>query len=259
MRRLRSNKLFEWITVLAILVLSLTIGVKSYNLPAGVETAIIVADKFITLFFLAEIIVRIIAAGSLRRFFRSGWNIFDFIIVVGSLIPLDESEDVLLLRLLRLFRVMRLILIVPELRVLITTLFRAIPRVGYVVLMMFIIFYLYGAAGNIFFETVNPALWGNIGRAMLTLFRVATFEDWTDVMYETMEIYPFSWLYYLSFIFLSAFIFLNLMIGVIIDVLHEEYNADERKKNEARQAVLIERLQRIEATLERLTRTGSDR
>lgn len=256
MQRLHNNKLFEWITVIAILVLSLTIGVKSYNLPGHVETAINFIDTFITLFFLVEIIIRMIASGSLRRFFRSGWNIFDFIIVVGSLIPLDESEYVLLSRLLRLFRVMRLTLIVPELRVLISTLLKAIPRVGYVVLMMFIIFYMYGAVGSILFENINTSLWGNIGLSMLTLFRVATLEDWTDVMYETMEMYPLSWIYYLSFIFLSAFVFLNMMIGVIVDVLNEEHSAAERRQAAARQADLNERLQRIEVNLDKLVRAG---
>ena len=57
---------------------------------------------------------------------------------------------------------------------------------------------------------------------MLTLFRIATFEDWTDVMYETMEIYPLSWIYYLSFIFLTAFIFLNMMVGVVLEVMTKE-------------------------------------
>jgi len=58
---------------------------------------------------------------------------------------------------------------------------------------------------------------------MLTLFRVATFEDWTDVMYETMAVYPTSWIFYLSFIFLTAFIFLNMMVGTILEVMSEEH------------------------------------
>ena len=66
---------------------------------------------------------------------------------------------------------------------------------------------------------------GDIGVSMLTLFRVATLEDWTDVMYETMEIYPLSWIYYLSFIFFSTFIFLNMMIGVVINVLQKSIRA----------------------------------
>jgi voltage-gated sodium channel len=66
-------------------------------------------------------------------------------------------------------------------------------------------------------------LWGDIGISMLTLFRVVTFEDWTDVMYETMEVHAWSWMYYLSFIFFNAFVFLNMMIGIVIDKMNEEH------------------------------------
>ena len=109
----------------------------------------------------------------------------------------------------------------------------AMPRMSYVALMMFIIFYIYGAAGNLFFAPINADLWGDVGASMLTLFRVATLEDWTDVMYETMEVYPLSWIFYVSFIFLSAFVFLNMMIGVIINVMqeaHEKMTRDEERK-----------------------------
>jgi hypothetical protein len=95
---------------------------------------------------------------------------------------------------------------------------------GYVSLLMFIIFYIYAAVGSILFHGVNETLWGNISIAMLTLFRVATFEDWTDVMYETMAVYPLSWIYYLSFIFVIAFIFLNMMIGIVLETLQKEHD-----------------------------------
>jgi voltage-gated sodium channel len=49
-----------------------------------------------------------------------------------------------------------------------------------------------------------------------------TFEDWTDVMYETMEVYPLSWVFYLSFIFFTAFAFLNMVIGIVVNVMEEE-------------------------------------
>ena len=83
------------------------------------------------------------------------------------------------------------------------------------------------------FSDINEMLWGDIGVSMLTLFRVATLEDWTDVMYETMEIYPLSWIYYLSFIFFSTFIFLNMMIGVVINVLQEEHTRVDKEHKEA--------------------------
>ena len=49
-----------------------------------------------------------------------------------------------------------------------------------------------------------------------------TFEDWTDVMYETMAVYPLSWLYYISFIFLTTFAFLNMVIGIVVNVMEKE-------------------------------------
>lgn len=183
-------------------------------------------------------------------FFSKGWNIFDFLIVTASLIPVDESEYALLARLLRLFRMMRLIYFVPQLRLLVNALLLAVPRMAYVALMMFVIFYIYGAAGNLFFADVNEYLWGNVGRSMLTLFRVSTFEDWTDVMYETMEIYPLSWTYYLSFIFLSAFVFLNMMIGVIINVLQEEHDRDIVNAREKERLQLLSQLTEVDKRLQ---------
>jgi len=112
---------------------------------------------------------------------------------------------------------------VPELRLLVNALIKAMPRMGYIVLLMFVIFYIYGAVGSIMFENINSILWGDVSIAMLTLFRIATFEDWTDVMYETMDVYPISWLYYLSFIFFTAFIFLNMMVGTVLDVMNKEH------------------------------------
>jgi voltage-gated sodium channel len=98
----------------------------------------------------------------------------------------------------------------------------ALPRLGYVMALMFIIFYIYAAVGSMLFADINPVLWGDIAVAMLTLFRIMTFEDWTDVMYETMAVYPFSWAFYITFIFLTAFAFLNMVIGIVVNVLEEE-------------------------------------
>ena len=259
---LRSNKLFETFVIVVILISALAIGAKTHDIPLPMMRVLGVLDIAITLFFLAEITVRMIAEGSIRRFFMSGWNVFDFVIVVASLVPVEDSEAALLGRLLRVFRVLRLVAIIPELRVLLNAFVKAIPRMGYVSLLMFIIFYIYGAAGSMFFHSINPELWDNISISMLTLFRVATFEDWTDVMYETMDVYPFSWFYYISFIFVVAFVFLNMMIGIVLETLqreHEKYaqlsgegEAGEVHSIEQRTEKMDLRIQRIEKLLESL-------
>lgn len=256
---LRNNKLFETFVIVVIVVSALVIGASTYDFPEGVLGFFSVMDWVVTLFFLAEIIVRMLADGSLRRFFSQGWNVFDFLIVVASLIPVEESQMALLGRLLRIFRVLRLVSIIPELRVLLNAFLSAIPRMGYVSLLMFIIFYIYAAMGSIFFAQINPELWGNITISMLTLFRVATFEDWTDVMYETMATYPLSWMFYLTFIFVVAFVFLNMMIGIVVETLQTEHERMDLAEGKGEVSeirwirehtqVLDDRLARIEALL----------
>ncbi|RDB43853.1 ion transporter [Halomonas sp. DQ26W] len=260
--QLRANKIFE-LTVITIIVLSaLLIGARTYEEVSRFQQALRVMDVAVTVFFLMEILIRMAAEKRLRDFFKSGWNVFDFLIVTASLIPMDDSEMVLLARLLRIFRVMRLVSMIPELRMLMAALFKSIPRMGYVVLLMFIIFYIYGAIGSFLFHDVDERLWGNISLAMLTLFQVATFESWaTAVLYPTMEHYPYAWIFFLTFIFLNAFIFLNMMIGIVLDVMQKESVAIELEsgtgeaaelhglRNDVRQ--LRDQLSRMEAMLER--------
>jgi voltage-gated sodium channel len=246
LRRIESSRIFQ-ISVIVIIVLSaISIGVKTYELPPLLENILAVLDKGITYFFLCEILVRVVACENRKRFLSEGWNLFDTIIVVGSLIPVDHSEAVLIGRLLRVFRVLRLVSAVPELRVLINALFKAIPRMGYIALLMFIIFYIYGAIGSLFFGEINSALWGDVSVSMLTLFRIATFEDWTDVMYETMVSFPLSWTYYLSFIFLTAFVFLNMMVGTILEVMTAEYNKETAEQAHQERVDLTDKIDQLQ-------------
>ncbi|MFB9146674.1 ion transporter [Halomonas alkalicola] len=264
--RLRSNKAFELTVITIIVVSALLIGAKTYEEEVSrFQEVMLWLDVGVTVFFLVEILIRMAAEKRLRDFFRKGWNIFDFLIVTASLIPMDDSEMVLLARLLRIFRVLRLVSMIPELRLLIAALFKSIPRMGYVALLMFIIFYIYGAIGSFLFASVDEKLWGNISLAMLTLFQVATFESWaTAVLYPTMEHYPYAWIYFLTFIFLNAFIFLNMMIGIVLDVMQKESLAIELETGEGEAAELHglrddvrelrAQLSRMEALLERQRR-----
>jgi len=229
---LRENKIFETFVILVILVSALVIGAKTYAISPAALNMLMFLDVAVTAIFLFEIIIRMLAEKNLLKFFSKGWNVFDFIIVVASIIPVENSEAAMLGRLLRIFRVLRLVSIIPELRVLLAAFVTAIPRMGYVSLLMFIFFYIYAAMGSIFFANINPVLWDNISISMLTLFRVATFEDWTDVMYETMAVYPLSWIYYLSFIFIVAFVFLNMMIGIVLETLQAEHQKNDRENGE---------------------------
>ena len=235
MKRIERSVWFQGFIISIIVVAALTVGAKTYSLPYGIDKAINYLDNFITVFFLVELSLRFIACDDKRRFFTDPWNIFDTVIVVGSLMPISETEMILVARLLRVFRVLRLVSIIPDLRFLINALLKAIPKMGYIALLMFIIFYIFAAVIS-----------------MLTLFRVATFEDWTDVMYETMEVYPFSWIFYIIFIFLTAFVFLNMMVGVVLDVMTRETAIEEHENQENHHQALVTQISELQAQVARL-------
>jgi voltage-gated sodium channel len=242
-----NNKLFEFSIIFVIVLSSLLIGVKTYDINPQYLFILEVLDAAVTVFFLLEILLRFVTTANKKRFFHNAWNVFDTLIVTISLIPIDQSEYALLARLIRIFRVLRLVSAIPELRLLVNALIKALPSMGYVLLLMFILFYMYAAVGSFIFEAINPVLWGDIAISMLTLFRVVTFEDWTDVMYETMVVYPWSWMYYLSFIFFNAFVFLNMMIGIVIEKMQSEQNSENNDD-------IAQRLSRIEKKLDQLPR-----
>lgn len=229
LKKIDSSKIFQSVVIAVIILSALLIGVKTHDLSENTVALLAILDLGVTVFFVFEITIRFLAYPNKKLFFKNGWNIFDTVIVIGSLIP-SGGSGVLLARLLRVFRVLRLVSMVPELRLLINALLKAIPRMGYIALLMFVIFYIYAAMGSMFYSEINGVLWGDVSISMLTLFRIATFEDWTDVMYETMAVHPLSWIYYLSFIFLTAFVFLNMMVGTVLEVMsqeHENYRAEQ--------------------------------
>ena len=207
------------------------VGAKTYEMSPTMASLLAIADILITCIFIFELSVRFMGEKEKKHFFKSGWNIFDTLVVTISVIPIEDSEMAVVGRLIRIFRVLRMISFIPELRMLLNSLIKALPQLAYVALLMFIIFYIYAAVGSTIFSTINPVLWGDISISMLTLFRIMTFEDWTDIMYETMSVYSISWVYYLSFIFLTTFAFLNMVIGIVVSVMEQEHEKERLEQD----------------------------
>lgn len=176
--------------------------------------------------FIFEALVKIAAvAPRLRLYFADGWNLFDFSVIVLSLLP-ATGELAMVARLARLLRVLRLISSIPELRLIVATLMRSIPSMGNIMLLMSIIFYIYAIAGFQLFHQHDPEHWGSLGISLLTLFRIVTLEDWTDVMYNAMQVMPWAWIYFVSFVIMGTFVIINLFIAVVLNNL-EQAKADQ--------------------------------
>jgi voltage-gated sodium channel len=176
--------------------------------------------------FIIEVVLKLAAvAPRFRLYFGSGWNLFDFSIVVLSLIP-ATGEFALVARLVRVLRVLRLVSAMPQLRLIVATLVRSIPSMGHVILLMSIIFYIYAVTGFHLFHEHDAEHWGTLGAALLTLFQMVTLEGWVEVMDTAMEAYPWSWVYFVTFVLVGTFVMLNLFIAVVINNLDASKSAE---------------------------------
>ncbi|KPJ91051.1 MAG: ion transporter [Gammaproteobacteria bacterium SG8_11] len=213
---------FEYFIVALIVLNGIVLGLEtSPAIVAVYGPWLDAANVVILAVFVIEAVLKISAvAPRLRLYFGSGWNLFDFSVVVVSLIP-ATGEFAMIARLARLLRVARLISTIPELRLIVTTLVRSIPSMGHVLLLMSIIFYIYAVAGYHLFHEHDPTHWSTLGLSLLTLFRVVTLEDWTDVMYKAMEMHPWMWMYFVSFVVIGTFVVINLFIAVVLNNLEE--------------------------------------
>jgi len=238
-----SSALFDKVIIALILLNALILGLEtSTQLMADYANVFAVVQDIILGAFIVEAILKILAvAPRLKLYFGNGWNVFDFSVIVLSLVP-ATGELAMVARLARLMRVLRLISTIPELRLIVTTLLRSIPSMGHVMLLMSIIFYVYAIAGYHLFHEHDPQHWGNLGVAVLTLFRVVTLEDWTDLMYTALELHNWAWVYFVSFIFVGTFVIINLFIAVVINNLEKSKSEELQKlqKPVTRDALLKE-------------------
>lgn len=161
-------------------------------------------------------------------FFRNGWNVFDFVVILAVFVP-GIRENSTLLRLLRLLRVVRIVRLLPDLRVLLLGVWKSVPPLASIGAVTAMILFVYGMVGWIWFGDELPAQWGNIGRAMLTLFVMLTLEDFPVYMDDAMAFEPWAWVYFVSFILVAAFIVLNVLIGVVLNSMEEAREIDRRQ------------------------------
>jgi len=165
-------------------------------------------------------------------FFRNGWNLFDLAIVSAALMPAGDQFSVL--RALRILRALRLVSVVPSMRKVIVGLFRAIPGMGTVIVMLLLLFYISAVMATKLFGQAFPEWFGNLGASLYSLFQIMTLESWSmGIVRPVMEEFPYAWVFFVPFILLTSFIVLNLFIGVIVNAMAEatgEEAHDEREE-----------------------------
>ncbi len=209
--------------------------------------------------FVVELAIRLTAFGSRPGgFFRSGWNVFDFVVIVASFAP-GLRENATLLRLARLARILRIVRLLPDLRVLTIAIARSIPGVASLAVLAVLVLFIYGMVGWTIFADHAPDEYGTIGEAMLTLFVMLSLENMPTQIELGRELSDWSLLYFISYVLIAAFLLFNILIGVVINSLeearaieHARERADGIERGDPAEPVIEERIAEVRDALDRL-------
>lgn len=233
------------------------LGVIIFNaIILGLETSktamdsagglITMLDTLCLMIFVVELAAKLFAFGP--RFFRDGWNIFDFVLVGISLVPSTQGFTVL--RALRILRVLRVISTVPSLRRVVEGLVTALPGMGSVFVLMAIIFYIGAVVATKLFGAEFPDWFGTLGKSAYSLFQIMTLESWSmGIVRPVMEVFPWAWAFFVPFIMVTTFAVVNLLVGLIVNSMQDAHQAETNEATDAYREEVMERLRAIEARL----------
>lgn len=218
----------------------------SKSIMAQFGGLIILLDKACLAIFVTELVAKIIAYRG--KFFRDGWNIFDFIIVGISLVPATQGFTAL--RALRILRVLRLISTAPSLRRVVEGFITALPGMGSVFMLMALIFYVGAVIATKLFGGAFPEWFGTLGRSGYSLFQIMTLESWSmGIVRPVMELYPYAWLFFIPFIMVTTFAVVNLLVGLIVNSMQDAHHEEDNAETGAYRDDVTARLSNIEQQL----------
>ncbi|MBO1752295.1 ion transporter [Actinotalea sp. BY-33] len=205
--------------VAVILVNAVLLGLETdARVMASVGGAVRLLDTLCLAVFVVELVLKMLAYGT--SFWRSGWRVFDFVVVGIALVP--GAGPWAVLRSLRVLRVLRLLTVVPSLRKVVAAFLHAIPGLLGVTAVMAIFFYTASVLATQLFGETFPQWFGGIGASLYSLFQIMTLESWSmGIVRPVMEVHPYAWAFFVPFIMIATFTILNLFIGIIVSTMQE--------------------------------------
>ena len=205
----------------AVLVLETISELKNYTLLFDLINA------FVLFIFIIEAALKIFSSyPDISKYFRNGWNILDFSIIVVSLLPFSGGYTTVA-RLIRLLRVVRLTNRYRETSIVVMTLIKSLPSMVNVFLLLSLIFFIYGIAVYNLFNSVDTENWGTLPKSILTLFQILTLEGWVEKMSSVTNVNPLYVIYFISFIMIGTFVVINIFVAVIVKKSEEAYKQIE--------------------------------
>ena len=234
--------------IIGVIILNaITLGLEtSPEAMAAAGGVILMIDRICLGIFVVEIIAKLIAYRG--RFFRNGWNLFDFVIVGIALIP--NTGGLSVLRALRCLRVLRVSSVAPRLRRVVEGFVTALPGMGSVFLLMALIFYIAAVMATKLFAASFPEWFGSLPLSAYSLFQIMTLESWSmGIVRPVMDIYPYAWMFFVPFIMVTTFAVVNLLVGLIVNSMQDAHAEETNAATDSYRDEVLKRLEAIEARL----------
>ena len=265
--RIVGSSWFDPLMLMFIVVNAITLGLETYDsIEASAGPELHLVNDLILGIFVVELAIRMAAhADRPAAFFRSGWNVFDFVVITASFVP-GVRENATLLRLARLLRIVRAVRLLPDLRVLTVAVGRSIPGVASLAAITLLLVYLYGMLGWVVFHDHDPANFENVGQSMVTMFVLLTLENLPTYIERGQELSDWTLLFYVSYVLVASFLIFNLFIGIVINSMEEAraielhraerslLDDDKGNDEQAHEVILEERLRSLRSAVDELER-----
>jgi len=217
--KLVESNAFQGVVLALIIINAVILGAETFpGIKERLGGALMLIDRVIIYAFVGEIILRILAERN--AYLRNGWNIFDFIIVMISLMA--ATSGLAALRAFRVLRVLRVITVIPRMRLVVSALLDAIPGIASVGVVLALIVYVFAVIAANLYGEAHPERFGDVFAAMYTLFQVMTLEGWPDIAAEVAETHTRSWVFFLTFVLIATFTMLNLFVAIVVRVVEED-------------------------------------
>ena len=222
-KKIVNNPSFNHFITIIILIQAAVLVLETIPAFAGYYTILESISTVVLIVYIIEAALKISASyPDFSFYFKNGWNILDFSIIVLSLLPLSGGYTTIA-RLIRLLRVTRLTNRSKEMSAVIMTIMKSIPSMINIFLLLALLFFMYGIAGYHLFSDIDPVHWGSLPKSVLTLFEILTLEGWIEVMSPATLVNPLYGIFFISFIVIGTFIVINIFVAVIVRKSEEAY------------------------------------
>ncbi|MCR4946199.1 MAG: ion transporter [Lachnospiraceae bacterium] len=242
LKKFVDGKHFQGFILFVILLNAVVLGLQtSKTVSATAGGVLSVIDSICLGIFIFEMLLKMIAYKFIG-YFKNGWNWFDFIIILMSVLSgVAVFSSFRVLRVFRVFRSLKglrgfkMVSSLKPMQVIIGAIGKSLPGISWTALLLIVIYYIYSIIGVTCFGETFQDWFGTIPAAMYTLFQVMTLESWSmGISRPVMEVFGSAWIYFVSFVLISSFVMMNVVVGIVVNAISEV--AEMNRKDEAEEA-----------------------